>query len=40
MRRYSEAIMAMWEFLNMAKSTALQWMSAVFGGKMYVNGPI
>jgi hypothetical protein len=29
-----------WGFLNKAKSTALQWMSAVSGGKMHVNGPI
>lgn len=27
-------------FLNKARSTAPQWMSAVIGGKMYVNGPI
>jgi len=29
-----------WGFLNKGKSTAAQWMSAVFGGKMCVNGPI
>jgi hypothetical protein len=27
-------------FLNKDKSTAAQWMSAVFGCKMCVNGPI
>jgi hypothetical protein len=29
-----------WGFLNNARSIAAQWMSAVFDGKMYANGPI
>ncbi|WP_399215948.1 N-acetylneuraminate synthase family protein [Synechococcus sp. EJ6-Ellesmere] len=29
-----------WGFLNKTRSTALQWISAVFGGRMCANGLI